>query len=243
MMMKRQLFFSLCVTISLVIATLCVAEPIAPKFLCPQGATSSADTELIAKVQDAYKKLANFSAQFEQESYLSALDVSETSTGAVWFERPGKMKWDYASPEPQEFLVKDNTFWFYQHQDEQVTINSFEDVVLSELPISFLMGIGDLDRDFTLQGSCATPDHTLLSLTPKNGPSVVAQSGEEEGIKGLVLAVDSKSYIPVGAQVQHLGGNQTSVLFRQVAMNRLLSQDTFDVNYPNSVDVIDRRSS
>src|SRR5271154_1802469 len=42
-------------------------------------------------------------------------------TGQAYFRRPGKMRWEYASPEKNLFLVDGKTAWFYVPADHTVT--------------------------------------------------------------------------------------------------------------------------
>jgi outer membrane lipoprotein-sorting protein len=197
-------------------------------------------------IQASYSELSTLRARFQQESYLAALDVAEASSGEVWFEHPGKMRWHYTSPEEQDFVVVDDTFWFYQLEDRQVTIDTFKSVALSDLPIAFLMGLGDLRRDFQLVKACmgATPagdELVILHLRDKGSKETTGEGAGSDGIQGLVLAVGAQSSLPIGAQVQHLGGNSTSVLFEESKVKGSFSPETFKLSWPKSVDVIDRR--
>lgn len=194
---------------------------------------------LLKKIQDAYGELSSMQAAFIQYSYLAALDMSEVSKGRVSFQRPGKMRWDYSEPDPQVFLVSDNTFWFYQPEDEQVTIDNFERMVLTDLPLAFLMGLGDVTRDFSVMKACRVKDQIWLELKPRGEKKETAR----EELKGFSLAVSAKSHVPEGAMVTHVGGNKTTVLFKNSITNKQLANDLFGLEYPPSVDVIDRRSN
>jgi outer membrane lipoprotein-sorting protein len=212
------------------------------------------------QVQDAYKKLSGLHAQFTQTSYLAALDVAEKSSGEVWFSQPGKMRWHYSKPEKQDFVVVDNTFWFYQPEDEQATIDTFKAVALSDLPIAFLMGLGDLSRDFDVDAACAGildgsgegEKVIVLVLREKQkaeGEAVSEENGAEpfekvdgaEGIAGLVLAVSAETNVPLAAEVRHLGGNSTSVLLENLDTGTAPKDEIFRLSWPKSTDVIDRR--
>lgn len=199
-------------------------------------ATPYKDKQVTKKVQVAYDSVKDLKAQFLQASYLKALDIYEHSRGSMWFVRPGQMRWNYREPEPQEFLIKNNTFWFYQAADEQVTVDSFKNVVISDLPIAFLMGLGSLQKDFALEKLCKNPNGLVLVLRPKE---LVAAEG---GLERFKLLVDQLRFTPKGAEVEHQGGNRTSILLQQPEFNSSVKSAIFKAEFPDGIDIIDRRT-
>lgn len=224
----------------LLLTTMTMGEVFAADSIDCQGQKALSKSQhkgILKKIQTSYGELESMQARFKQFSYLAALDISESSSGTVSFQRPGKMRWDYTEPDPQVFLVNDKTFWFYQPEDEQVTIDSFEQMVLTDLPLAFLMGLGDVTRDFTVVKACSVKRQIWLELKPKGDKK---DSAREE-LKGFSLAVSAASHIPEGAMVTHIGGNKTTVLFESAITNKQLAQGIFGLEFPDSVDVIDRR--
>lgn len=190
------------------------------------------------KLQAAYQGVSSLTAEFLQHSFLQALEVAESSSGLVSFQRPGKMAWDYQEPEVQQFIFADSTMWFYQKEQNQVLIDSAKDVLLSDLPISFLLGIGDISRDFNLVGACRREEGIVLELTPK----VAGDEQSGKGLKGFQLLVEPERSLPIGARVVDLGGNVTTVLLRNVTTNASLDQKRFTPSFPSGTDIQDRRS-
>lgn len=208
-------------------------------FDCPGGKelSASAGKEIVEKVQKAYADVKGLKAQFVQASFIQALEVSEGSQGEVWFRKPGLMKWVYSDPEVQTFLVRDDTLWFYQQREQQVLVDQFKDVLISDLPVSFLMGIGDLSKDFSLQKACSGPEGTVLEFEPKGGQP----QDEEKRLQSFRLLVGS-NYMPSGARVSDAGGNTTAILLRKVDVNPAIPDETFAPDFPKGIDVIDRRT-
>lgn len=202
--------------------------------------SAASASALQQRVQNTYRGVSSLKAEFLQDSYLQALEVSETSSGVVAFARPGKMRWDYREPEEQQFIFADRTMWFYQREQNQVLIDSAEDVLLSDLPISFLLGIGDLSRDFNLISACARDEGTVLDLVPKQS-NEDKKEGAEKGLKSFQLLIDTEKALPIGARVVDVGGNVTSVLLRNVLTNETFSSDLFAAKFPQGTDVQDRR--
>lgn len=189
---------------------------------------------VIGNIQNSYNRITSISSNFTQSSYLAALDMSEISKGKMWFKRPGMMRWSYSEPEEQEFVIRDGKFWFYQILDSQVTIDQFESVMISELPLAFLMGMGNLANDFSLQKSCREGEKLIVVLKPKIAPSA------EGAMELFSLLVDSVTYDLLGAEVSHLGGNRTTLYLINPEFNKVDKTDIFELNIPSGVDVIDR---
>lgn len=192
--------------------------------------------EVLTKIQAGYGKVGALKARFTQDSFLAALDSAEQSSGSMWFLKPGRMKWHYTEPEEQLFVVRDKTVWLYQVADRQVVIDNFSDILLTDLPVAFIMGLGDLGRDFTLKGMCDGPEGLVLDLAPKP-----KGGGKEESLSSFKLLVNPDTFFPLGASVKDVGGNVTSIVFEEVELNGGVSQSTFASTFPKGVDVQDRR--
>lgn len=192
--------------------------------------------EALQSVQKRYSDVASIRASFYQDSFLQALEISESSSGEVWFEKPGKMRWDYEKPEKQFFVLNDQTLWFYQKEQQQAFVDRLNQVVLSDLPVAFLLGIGDLARDFVVKEACRTDDGIVFDLAEK------PKGGEGEGaLKGFQLLVDKKSFLPLGARITDAGENVTSILLRELQINQPVDAARFIASFPSGTDIQDRR--
>ncbi|MBX7145012.1 MAG: outer membrane lipoprotein chaperone LolA [Oligoflexia bacterium] len=211
----------------------CFAQAEQLAFTCKTPIAAKSAQELLIAAQRRYSQVSTLEAQFAQDSFMAALEVSERSKGTVWFKRPGMMKWSYSSPEPQVFLIRDQTMWFYQEREKQVLIDNFKDVMMSDLPVAFLMGIGNLDKSFQVESACSTSQGDLLTLTPRTGI-------ENGNLQQLQLLLD-KEHRPSGAKIRDIGGNTTSILFAEVKFDNSLEESNFAVNFPKGVDLSDRR--
>jgi len=211
-----------------------VAEQTTDLFACrgksldPAGAAA-----LLREVKAAYGGLQSLSATFVQDSYLAALDVAERSSGEVSFKKPGRMKWEYRSPEPQTFLVRDTTVWFYQPLSKQVLVDEFRDVLISDLPVAFLMGLGSLEKNFSLKRACLEGESGILDLQPRGG------EGDGE-LKGFFLRIDGKRN-PIGARVVDVGGNVTTIALTDRKPNQPIEDGAFRADFPAGIDVNDQR--
>jgi outer membrane lipoprotein carrier protein len=202
--------------------------------------TSAQATDALGKVQNAYSGVQSLKAGFTQESYLASLESSETSSGSVWFSKPGKMKWNYAEPEIQTFLVKDSTLWLYQKEENQVLIDEFRKVLISDLPVSFLMGLGNLKSDFSVISACQNTEGLVFNLVPSKSKDAGAKKGDE-GLKGFRLLVNPNTNLPKGAMVTDVGGNVTAITLSALEANPKVNDSIFAADFPKSADINDRR--
>ena len=220
----------------LCVSTVATAQTELSAFACLPESTLKTDLALatLKKVQTRYQALDSMHARFTQHSVLAALDASELSSGKVTFKKTGKMRWDYEKPEAQTFITNGEQVWLYQPYERQVIIDDIRQMVLTELPVSFLLGIGDLDRDFTLRSACRSRDGVVLSLQAKG-------KGEDSELQDLKLLIDPKTNLPSGASINDTVGNQNAFVFDNLKTDVAVNPKEFLPEFPAGIDTIDRR--
>ncbi|MCC6933058.1 MAG: outer membrane lipoprotein carrier protein LolA [Deltaproteobacteria bacterium] len=230
--MKREFLaiFILLITVGLFFG----AKPsLADAFECKAKVAADRYQDIIEGVEYEYDGIKEFYARFFQKSYLLGLDRTEVSKGEVFFKKPGKMKWSYSQPEEQLFVADGQQVWFYQPALKQVTLGDFDSSFRSDMPVSFLIGIGNIREQFFVEDMCDTEEGIKISLKPKNN----------DGSLGVFrLLVRKGSYATLGAQIGDYGGNETSIGF--ISMNREMKIDDKEFTFvvPKGIDVIDHRT-
>ena len=215
-------------------------------FQCERVLSHDQSLQLMQLMQASYAKLSSLSSPFVQESISASLGISEVSQGVARFQKPGRMSWQYEAPNKQLFLVRDQTVWFYQADEKQVLIDRFQEVLLSELPVAFLLGVGNLTRDFVLISGCSTAagaksqdEVIMLHLRERKKAKVDGESSQ--GMESFKLLTDTTSKLPLGVEVVDLGGNTTRILLRKLEQNPELTDKIFEPDFPRGIDLIDRR--
>jgi len=220
-----------------------VAKRLDP-FSCITSAPSLSQSDgrvILEKVQVHYSAIESMQGSFRQDSYVAALDEGEASSGAMVFAKPGKMRWSYKTPREQEVVIRDGELWMYQPDKGQVMIDSVGAVLLSALPVSFMMGIGNVTKDFDLVSACRAQGGVALNLVPHKA---AGQSGKEEALEGFVLLVDQQKNVPQGAKISSVGGNVTAIVFENLQLNVPgVNSNRFVLEYPKGVDILDRRTA
>src|SRR5947209_6255042 len=105
--------------------------------------------ELAQALQKKYDGIKDFSADFTHVYEGGVLRKKITERGHLLVKKPGKMRWDYAEPEPKQFVSDGLKMYSYMPQDKQVIVASVPSDENAPTPTLFLAGKGNVARDFT----------------------------------------------------------------------------------------------
>ncbi len=106
--------------------------------------------EVAAALQKKYDSIHDFTADFVHESEGGLLRKKQTERGVVQVKKPGKMRWDYKSPEPKVFVSDGRRIYLHVPADNQVIISQVPEQDQATTAVLFLVGKGNLTRDFTV---------------------------------------------------------------------------------------------
>src|SRR6185295_14155438 len=105
--------------------------------------------QLAASLQKKYDGIKDFSADFIHTYEGGVLRKKVTERGRLLIKKPGKMRWEYTSPEQKLFVSDGVKIYSYIPQDKQVVVSSVPTDDTASAPGLFLAGKGSLVRDFT----------------------------------------------------------------------------------------------
>ena len=186
--------------------------------------------EILNSVQKTYDMTKTFKADFVQISYLKIMDQTQTAKGKVFIKKPGKMKWDYKAPDPQILTSNDAGIWLYMPEEKQVTKMQMENIYSSNTPAMFLVGKGKLSESFKVDNVLNKNNLITLTLLPKDS---------EMNINRLLLFVNDKNYQITGSSVYDNLGNKTEIQFSSIQINQTISDNFFNFDIPEGVDIVD----
>jgi outer membrane lipoprotein carrier protein len=112
------------------------------------AALSSTNPEakvLGAKLEARYRGARTLAATF-LERYSENGKLVRSEAGIAYFRRPGKMRWEYESPEKNLFMVDGKTAWFYVPADHTVTRAPAKQSTDWRTPLALLAGEMKLSR-------------------------------------------------------------------------------------------------
>lgn len=106
---------------------------------------SAATQTLVAALERRYRASKTLEAKF-LERYSENGQLLRSEAGIAYFRRPGKMRWEYESPEKNLFLVDGKTAWFYVPTDHTVTRAPAKESTDWRTPLALLAGEMKLSR-------------------------------------------------------------------------------------------------
>jgi outer membrane lipoprotein carrier protein len=147
----------------------------------------------VRKFEAAYRSEKTLQATF-LERYTENGQTVRTEAGIAYFRRPGKMRWEYQSPEQDLFLVDGKTAWFYVPSDHTATKVPAKQSADWRTPLALLAGEMKVSR------VCA---RTELATTekPSSAGNIVlrcqvrgisTEGGTREGDDGLAAPRDAQ---------------------------------------------------
>lgn len=186
------------------------------------------------KVQKAYEGVKDFSARFEQDVTVKGASAAP-STGTIAVQKPGKMRWEFETPEKKSFVSDGKTMWMYDAAENQVIVNENMAATTSVTALNFLEGFGKLREEFavslaTPRKNAADPSAAFLSLRPKDEADV--QFTE------IVLGIDRKTSLAAEVWLVDSLGNETHLVFKDRKVNPKLDPKTFVFEIPKGAEVI-----
>lgn len=108
----------------------------------------------------------SFKADLTQITTTAAIDLKDTYSGKAWFSHPGKMKWQYISPQNHVFITNGTTLWFYIPEENQVRISSAEQFFKAGSGGAFLSDISLVRKNYTSRIKETTTTDIVVELIP-----------------------------------------------------------------------------
>jgi outer membrane lipoprotein carrier protein len=100
---------------------------------------------IVSRLEARYRSARTLQATF-LERYTENGRLIRVEAGTVYFRRPGKMRWEYESPEKNLFVVDGKTAWFYVRADRTVTRVPAKESSDWRTPLALLAGEMKLSR-------------------------------------------------------------------------------------------------
>jgi len=206
----------------LVIFALCLDQSFAA-----EGKNADA---IVDSLQKNYEATVDFVADFRQETEVKTLNRNLKASGQVSFKRPGKMFWRYEEPKGQFVLADGKYLYFYQPEQNQIIKSPLKNAFRSDIPLSFLLGIGNLKKDFNAVLKATEESQYILRLEPK---------GESGGFSEILLGVAKNSSDILWVSVRDATNNLTTIRLSGMRKGVGLKDSLFRLEVPKGVDVVE----
>jgi outer membrane lipoprotein carrier protein len=196
------------------------------------SAAPAADDGALRKALDAlqqrYDATRSLRAEFRQTVQSPTLAGTLDSRGTVAFEKPNRMRWDYEAPDRQTIIGDGETLWIYQPVEKQVIKAPLKEAFQTSTPVTFLAGLGRIERDFEPSLEREDPERWVLRLKPR----------KDAGIGVLTLSVRKADASVEEARIVDPLGTETRIHFSAERRNAALDPALFRFTPPPGVDVI-----
>ena len=195
----------------------------------------------LEKILDGLEKRyssPSFTAEFNQESTLKAMDITDTASGTVMVKRPGMMRWEYGTPEPQTIVTDGDSLWIYRPEDNQVMLGKapaffkdgkgagfLSDIKLLREKFDISMEEGYANRDIADKDS----DYRL-KLEPRD-PSLE--------LAAIFIAVDPETYLINNIVTLNPYEDETRIRIGNYNFDVALEDDLFHFKIPQGVDILE----
>jgi outer membrane lipoprotein carrier protein len=191
---------------------------------------SPSAAELAVKLQSKYDGVTTFSADFTQEHQGGVLKRKLVEQGSLLVKKPGRMRWEYKTPEKKLFVSDGTAIYFHDLASNQVTVSEMPQANEATSAALFLLGKGNLARDFNASfGTGGAPDTYVLRLDPKR---------EQADYDWLELTVDRQSLQLRGMTAAEKDGGRSTFLFSHFKENVNLADKTFVFKIPPGAEII-----
>ena len=208
--MKKRLIISQCILCICLVAIAGVGKA---------GAVSS--------LEKFYSSVNTLKAQFRQTVFDADQQIIDQSRGALYIARPGRFRWEYSSPLPQNIISDSQKIWVHDIELEQVTVRNYQQT-LAGTPAELLAGTGDVSEQYDISSIESSDDIEWLLLQPKIDDTqfVDIRIGFKNEKLSTMRLTDSFE-------------RTTQLIFDEFEENAPINLSLFSFDVPDDVDVID----
>ena len=204
--------------------------------LLPAGGALAAPTrdEAVSALEQAQRRVTDLKAPFRQSAHNKVMNQTVEARGTLYLKKPGRLRWEYQTPTPQEIVSDGTKLWIYTPELRQVNVSAAP-AALAGPAGSFLQGLGQVREHFDVRFlNPAQPADAegliVLDLTPKRPQPLMAR---------LIVSVDPKSWLVRQAVIYDELQNTVTVRFGDTVVNSGLADALFVFVPPPGVAVVE----
>lgn len=164
---------------------------------------------------------ANFSQTLRSEDG----ELLQESKGQFFLQKPGKFRWNYVHPYPQEIVSDGENIWIYDVDLQQVTVQK-QSAILTNTPMALIQDKITVNSAFDIKVIDKKDGIYHLLLTSKS---------ESSDFKNIILGVNEH-----GLQFMQLHDQfdqSTDIVFSDSKINQDIDASLFDFKAPDGTDV------
>jgi outer membrane lipoprotein carrier protein len=197
-------------------------------------ATSRSAQEIARALEGNYAAARTLQATF-LERYRQGRNV-RVESGTAYFSRPGRMRWEYESPEEKLFLVDGTNAWFYVPADRTATRAKVKESTYWHTPLALLAG---KTRRGALNRLCGR-----MELLPGSGTGHGLKCFPKDKVapfREILLETDAEFRV-MRIVIHEPGDVETEFRFAGWQANVPLAEALFHFSVPRGVAIVDEDS-
>ncbi len=229
----------------------CLLSLAAPIVLPAPAQNPPLDASHVAQALEGhYRNARTLQADF-LERYSQDGRQERVESGRVFFARPGRMRWEYQSPETKLFVSDGRILWFYVPKDRTASrqfVKQSDDwrtplaLLTGEAKLSRLCGRIDLGGGAPLAGGAV-----VLQCWPKGQTPPAPRAGQQDQTSQLdagdaftevLLEVNPVSGEMNDVRVEQPGGVELDIRFGAWRMNPPLAVSLFEFEPPAGAAIV-----
>jgi len=145
--------------------------------------------EVAQAVDQHYDRVRTLAADFTE--IYQGVGIERTESGTLWLKKPGKMNWEYRSPEEKLFVSDGKDAWLYLPAEKQVRKSSLKNLEDLRSPLAFLLGKTKLEKE--LNGLSFAPD--IQTWRPEDAILRGVPRGMEDRVSEVLIEVTPQHQI------------------------------------------------
>ena len=218
-------------------------------FLLAQSAVALETQNAVRALERRYHHAGTLKAEF-YERFSDGNGSVAAESGTVYFSRPGRMRWEYESPEQKLFLVDGTNVWFYVPADRTASRAKLKQSSDWRTPLALLAGNADLARlcrsveivnpkaspGGNSEPRPASPGNTLLRCIPRS-------KSEDAGsvLREVLLETDPEAHL-VRVLLREAGNMETEFRFAAWQENIAVPESKFHFQPPPGVAIVNEET-
>jgi outer membrane lipoprotein carrier protein len=184
-------------------------------------------------------------AFYERYSDEGTANSGTAESGTVYFSQPGRMRWEYESPEQKLFIVDGTNVWFYVPADRTVSRAKVKESSDWRTPLALLTGKSELSKlcrtieivdpakSENPEDHPTSPDNNVLRCIPKRE---FPEADQE--LREVLLESDPEAHL-VRLIIRQPGNLETEFRFANWRENLPITETMFHFAPPPGVTVVD----
>ena len=210
------------------------------------GLPAAVDSARVQALEKHYQHARTLKAAFYQR-YSDGNGSGTAESGTVYFSRPGRMRWDYESPERKVFLVDGKNVWFYVPADRTASRAKLNESSDWRTPLALLTGKADLShlcrsievieadasKGQSSAGRSLPQGVTVLRCKPRANPSA-----DGDLLREVLFEADPAGRL-VRVVIREAGNVETEFRFGNWEENLPIPETTFHFVPPPGVTIVD----